>query len=85
MKSVVTAIDDAYDTEAVLYTTIFDKGQTILSDMNEGFVNIYSLSGVLLNACELGTAKVNVPGDQGLYILQIVLKDRSYIHKIWVK
>ena len=82
---VYTAIDDIYNSDAMLHATIFDKGQTILSDIDNGFVNIYSLSGVLLNAYDLGTVEVNVPREEGLYILQIVHKDRSYIHKIWVK
>ena len=80
-----TSIGDIYDSNDMLQVTIFDKEQIIETDIEKGYVNIYSLAGELLSIYEFGFDRIKVPAKSGLYILQILLEDGNYTHKILVK
>lgn len=82
---IYTSVDDTYDSNGMLQITIFNKEQTIETDIEKGLVNIYSLAGELLCSYQCGVDRIKVPAKSGLYILQIVLEDRNYTHKILVK
>ncbi len=82
---VYTSVDDIYDSNAMLEVTIFNKEQTIETAIEKGYANIYSLAGELLSTYEFGVDRIKAPAKSGLYILQILLEDGIYAHKIWVK
>ena len=82
---VYTSVDDVYDSNAMLEVTVFDKEQTIETAIEKGYANIYSLAGELLSTYEFGVDRIKAPAKSGLYILQILLEDGNYTHKIWVK
>ena len=82
---IYTSVDDIYDSNAMLEVTIFDKEQTIETAIEKGYANIYSLAGELLSTYEFGVDRIKAPAKSGLYILQILLEDGNYTHKIWVK
>ena len=82
---VYTSVDGVYDSNGVLKVTVFDKEQIIETDIENGYANIYSLAGELLSTYEFGVDRIKVPSKSGLYVLQIVVGDKNYIHKIWVK
>ena len=69
----------------MLEVTIFNKEQTIETAIEKGYANIYSLAGELLSTYEFGVDIIKAPAKSGLYILQILLEDGNYTHKIWVK
>lgn len=85
---VYVAIDDIEGVENMISATVLSAGQPILlENAGIGDVNIYTLTGQLLNSyrIDLDNNQIPAPAVGGLYILQIKTEDRNITYKIWVK
>ena len=83
-----TAIEDIDVSDINIAATILDKGQIILiENLNRGYVNIYSLTGQLMDSYEITSdlEEVLAPKMSGFYLLEIMAEDKNYVHKIWVR
>ena len=83
-----TGFDDVVGDEELIKNTMLEKGGLILFDsLKEGYVNIYSYSGLLISSHGVDSedAKIVAPNESGFYILQILTGDKNYVYKIWVR
>lgn len=83
-----TGFDDVVEDEELIKNTMLEKGGLILFDsLKEGYVNIYSYSGLLISSHGVDSedAKIVAPNESGFYILQILTGDKNYVYKIWVR
>ena len=77
-------VDDIHLTSPFLHATVFPVGKPIVIDnFNEGFVNIYSLSGQLINSTTIDN--LHAPMQAGVYLLQMFTPTETFITKIVVK
>ena len=85
---VETSIEDIYDSEWLLQTTVLDMGSPImLEGVDSGIVNIYSFTGMLISSRAIDSDNIQIiaPNKVGFYIVQIKTENRNYVYKIWVK
>ena len=83
-----TPVEDVKVSDINISATILDKGQIILiENLNRGYVNIYSLTGQLMDSYEITSdlEEVLAPKMSGFYLLEIMAEDKNYVHKIWVR
>lgn len=83
-----TAIEDVSVSDMNISATLLDKGQVILiENLDKGYVNIYSLTGQLMDSHEITSdfEEVVAPKVSGFYLLEIKADDRNYVYKIWVR
>ena len=83
-----TSVEDVYDSDWLLQTTVVNKGASILLDgVDSGIVSIYSVTGVLIGSevVDVYNSQIVAPSKTGFYIVQIKTEDRNYIYKIWVR
>jgi hypothetical protein len=83
-----TGFDDVVGDEELIKNTMLEKGGLILFDsLKEGYVNIYSYSGLLISSHGVDSedAKIVAPNESGFYILQILTGDKNYVYKNWVR
>ena len=83
-----TSVEDVYDSDWLLQTTVVNKGASILLDgVDSGIVSIYSVTGVLIGSevVDVYNSQIVAPSKTGFYIVQIKTEDRYYVYKIWVR
>ncbi len=82
-----TDIDDVMINDLLL-PTVFKQGQRVVfDDFGNGVVNVYSLSGQLINHFNILDLETEIvmPQHSGFYLLQIVTSEFNQIYKIQVK
>ena len=84
-----TPIDEVqFSDRFYIENTLFAPKQRIrVENLDNGLVNIYTLSGQLLSSVRVvdGDTDVYAPQEQGVYILQIVTEDELKVYKIKIK
>lgn len=83
-----TPVDDVFDSDDLLHATLFNKNQPIVIEgVTSGRVNVFSLTGQLLNSIDIVSdyTEFYSPQESGIYILQITNENLSKVYKIKVK
>jgi hypothetical protein len=83
-----TGIDDVVGDEELIKITTIEKGGLILLDkVIRGHINIYSYSGVLISSHDVDANETQIfaPNREGFYVLQILIENKSFVYKIWVR
>lgn len=84
---IYTLIDDVFALERVSSATLFAKNQPIVIDnLNEGVVEIYTLTGQLERSYDVTEGStIEAPDQSGIYVLRIATTDYIVAYKIQVK
>ena len=82
-----TPLDDVFASERVSLATLFAKNQPIVIDnLNEGVVEIYTLTGQLERSYDVTEGStIEAPDQSGIYVLRIATTDYIVAYKIQVK
>lgn len=85
----VTGVDDIFEGEELFNVTVFMSGSMMqISDFGGGVVKIYSSVGQLVESYAVDSGsivEIEVPKEDGFYLVQIIGPTVNEIYKIWVK
>ena len=83
-----TPIDNIFEQDIWLQTTLLDRGQPIvIENFSYGKMNIFSFTGQLMNSVFIDSDYVEIlaPQTSGIYLLQLQTENYSKVFKIKVK
>lgn len=85
----VTGVDDIFEGEELFNVTVFMSGSMMqISDFGGGVVKIYSSVGQLVESYAVDSGsivEIEVPREDGFYLVQIIGPTVNEVYKIWVK
>ena len=84
-----TGVDDIFEGEGLLDVTIFNSGSTMqIDDFGGGYIKLYSFVGQLIGSYSIdsgNTLEIDLPNEEGFYLLQVIGSKVNGVYKIWVK